>query len=100
MSDGILFFPDIMSDRFWKIICSPAVRDKLHQVGEVKNFVVDCKVLESCKTAHARSQAEDKKRKMKKIEETKKAEKEARKKTELQRKKLELDNIKQKLKVI
>ena len=62
----------------------------------MKNFVVDCKVLESCKTAHARSQAEDKKRKMKEIEETKMAEKEARKKTELQQKKLELDDVEQK----
>ena len=25
MSDGILFFPDIMSDRFWIIICNPAL---------------------------------------------------------------------------
>ena len=23
MSNGILFLPDSMSDRFWKIICSP-----------------------------------------------------------------------------
>ena len=100
MSDGILFFPGIMSNRFWKIVWGPAVKDKLDQVGEVKNFVVDCNVLEWCKTAHARSQAEDEKRKMNEIEETKKAEKEARKKTELQQKKLELDNIEQKLKVI
>ena len=49
------------------------------------------------KTAHARSQAEDEKRKMKKIEETEKVEIEARKKTELQQKKLELDGIEQKL---
>ena len=72
------------------------VKDKLQQVGGVKNIVIDRSPLESCKTAHARSQAEDKKRKMKKIEETKMAEKEARKKTELQQKKLELDDIEQK----
>ena len=72
------------------------VKDKLHQVGGVMNFVIDRNPLESCKTAHARSQAEDKKRKMEEIEETKMAEKEARKKTELQQKKLELDGIEQK----
>ena len=54
------------------------VKDKLHQVGGVKNFVIDCNLLESCETAHARSQAEGEKRKVK---ETKKAGKEARKKT-------------------
>ena len=63
----------------------------------MKNFVIDRNLLESCKTAHARSQAEDEKRKMKEIEETKKAEKETRKKTVLQHKKLELDDIEQKL---
>ena len=77
------------------------VKDKLHQVGGEKNFVIDrysrTLLQESCKTAHARSQAEDEKRKIKEIEETKKAEKEARKKTELQQKKLEVDNIEQKL---
>ena len=62
------------------------VKDKLHQVGGVKNFVVDRNLLESCKTAHARSQAEDEKRRRKEIGETKKAEKKARKKTELQQK--------------
>ena len=73
------------------------VKDQLHQVGGVKNFIIDRNLLESCKTAHARSQAEDEKRKMEEIEETKKAEKEARKKAELQQKKLELDDIEQKL---
>ena len=48
----------------------------------MKNFVIDRNLLESCKTAHARSQAEDEKGKMKDTEEAKKAEKEARKKTE------------------
>ena len=57
------------------------VKDKLHQVGGVKNFVIDCNLLESCETAHARSQVEGEKRKVKEIEETKKAGKEARKKT-------------------
>ena len=75
----------------------PPVKDKLHQVKGVKNFVIDCNLVESCKTAHARSQAEDEKRKMKEIEETKKVEIEAREKTELQQKKLELDGIEQKL---
>ena len=37
-------------------------KDKLYQVGGVKNFVTDHNLLESCKTAHARSQAEDEKR--------------------------------------
>ena len=73
------------------------VKDKLYQVGGVKNFVIDSNLMESCKTAHAKSQAEDEKKKMKEIEETKKAEKEARKKTELQQKKLELDDIEEKL---
>ena len=73
------------------------VKDKLDQVGGVKNFVIGRSLLESCETAHARSQAEDEKRKMKEIEETKKAEKEARKKIELEQRKLELDDIKQKL---
>ena len=35
------------------------VKDKLYQVGGVKNFVTDHNLLESCKTVHARSQAED-----------------------------------------
>ena len=73
------------------------VKGKLHQVGEEKNFAIDRNLLESCKTANARSQSEDEKRKMKEIEETKKAEKEARKKPELQQKKVELDNIEQEL---
>ena len=73
------------------------VKGKLHQVGEEKNFAIDRSLLESCKTANARSQSEDEKRKMKEIEETKKAEKEARKKPELQQKKVELDNIEQEL---
>ena len=67
----------------------PPVKDKLHQVGGVKNFAIDRSLLESCKTAHVRSQAEDEKRKMKVTHETKKVEKEARKKTELQQKKLD-----------
>ena len=67
----------------------PPVKDKLHQVGGVKNFVIDRSLLESCKTAHVRSQAEDEKRKMKVTHETKKVEEEARKKTELQQKKLD-----------
>ena len=73
------------------------VKGKLHQVGGEKNFAIHRNFLESCKTANARSQAEDKKKKMKEIEETKRAEKEARKKTELQQKKVELDNIEQEL---
>ena len=63
----------------------------------MKNFVIDRNLLESCKIVHTRSQAEDGKRNMKEIEETKKAEKEATKKTEFQQKKLELDDLAQKL---
>ena len=36
----------------------PPVKDKLHQVGGVKNFVIDRSLLESCKTAHVRRQKE------------------------------------------
>ena len=39
------------------------VKDKLHEVGGVKNFVIDHSLLESCKTAHARSQAGEEKNK-------------------------------------
>ena len=48
MSDGILLFPDIMSDRFWKIICSPVsikfgeFMSYYKRKNFIKNFLKNC----------------------------------------------------------
>ena len=47
------------------------VKDKLHEVGGVKNFVIDHNLQESCKTAHARSQAGEEKNKWGKLKKSK-----------------------------